>query len=317
MLDGMKLIRLLFCRLTLCALVGYFSLPLAAQDSVEVDSPAPGARREIYKTIGETELALYVFEPEGHQPTDQRPAALLFFGGGWSGGTPAQFAPHCKYLASRGMIGIVADYRVKSRQQATPFDCVKDAKSAVRWVRKHAGRLGIDPAKLAVGGGSAGGHVAAATATIVGINEDDEDTTINAVPNALLLFNPVYDNGPGGYGHKLFGDRFREISPMHNIRNGMPPATVFLGTNDTLIPVATAQAFQKKMQAVGSRSELHLYDGQPHGFFNHPDFKANASPRYFYETMLATDQFLQSLGFLKGMATLTAPSFDLDLKKGD
>ena len=127
------------------------------------------------------------------------------------------------------MIGMVADYRVKSRQKTTPYECVKDGKSAVRWVRKNAERLGIDPDRLAVGGGSAGGHLAAATATIEGINEDGEDTSVSAVTNALLLFNPVYDNGPDGYGHKRFGNRYKEISPFHNIRSGMPPAIVFFG----------------------------------------------------------------------------------------
>ena len=209
-----------------------------------------------------------MFEPAGHEPTDKRPAALFFFGGGWSGGTPAQFVPHCKYLASRGMVGIVADYRVSSRHKTTPFECVKDGKSAVRWVRENAARLGIDPEKVTVGGGSAGGHVAAATATIEDLNEEGEDTSTSAIPDALLLFNPVYDNGPKGYGHERLGDRYEEISPMHNIRSGMPPAIVFLGTSDRLIPVATAEAFQKKMREVGSRSELHLYKGQPHGFFN-------------------------------------------------
>ena len=71
-----------------------------------------------------------------------------------------------------GMVGMVADYRVSSRHKTTPFDCVKDAKSAVRWARRNAERLGIDPDRLAVGGGSAGGHLAAATATVDGLNEE-------------------------------------------------------------------------------------------------------------------------------------------------
>ena len=112
-------------------------------------------------------------------------------------------------------------------------------------LRRNADRLGIDGERIAVGGGSAGGHIAAATATIAGLNEAGEEVTVTAVPNALILFNPVYDNGPGGYGHKQFGDRYPEISPLHNIRPGMPPTIVFLGTKDGLVPVETAQEFQK------------------------------------------------------------------------
>jgi acetyl esterase len=273
-------------------------------------SAVPEPKHEVYKTVDDVSLSLEIFTPETHQPTDSRPAALFFFGGGWSSGSTAQFVPHARYLATRGMVGIVADYRVSSRHKTTPFEAVKDAKSAVRWVRAHAKRLGIDPNRLAVGGGSAGGHLAAATATIEGINEANDDLSVSAFPNALLLFNPVYDNGPGGFGYKQFQDRHTEISPIHNIRKGIPPTVVFLGTNDALIPTTTGKQFQEKMQAVGSRSELFLYQGQTHGFFNQ-----SSSPRHYYETMLQTDVFLTSLGFLSGNPTISPPKFALSLKE--
>ena len=259
-------------------------------------------KHENYKTIGDVTLAVDIFVPNNHQASDRRPAALFFFGGGWSSGSMSQFAPHARYLASRGMVGMVADYRVSSRHKATPFESVKDAKSAVRWLRSNALRLGVDPNRIAVGGGSAGGPLAAATATIEALNEASDDLSVSAVPNALLLFNPVYDNGPGGFGHKQFQDRYPEISPIHNIRRGMPPAVVFLGTRDALIPVATGRLFQEKMRGVGSRSELFLYEGQSHGFFNE-----SSSPKHYYETVLETDRFLTSLGFLSGKPTIEPP----------
>ena len=76
-------------------------------------------------------------------------AIVFFFGGGWVGGTPKQFFPHCTYLASRGMVAISAEYRVKDRHGVTPLECVLDGKSAVRWVRAHASELGIDPTLIA------------------------------------------------------------------------------------------------------------------------------------------------------------------------
>lgn len=272
-----------------------------------------GARREVYKTMGATELALHVFEPEGHASTETRAAAVFFFGGGWNGGTPSQFVPHARYLASRGMVTMVAEYRTRSQHEATPFDCVADAKSAIRWMRAHAKALGIDPERIAAGGGSAGGHLAAATATVEGLDDGRDDLSVSAVPNALLLFNPVYDNGPGGYGHDRVGERFEEISPYHNIRKGMPPAITFLGTRDRLIPVETAKRFQEKMRSVGSTSALFLYEDQGHGFFNHQDFRPGASPDFYYRTMLETDRFLVGLGFLEGSATLQAPHYHFAL----
>ena len=258
----------------------------------------PGARAEIYKKASGDDLYLYIFEPEGHDAEKGKlPAIVFFFGGGWTGGTPAQFEQHSRYLAERGMVAICADYRVKSRQQTTPKECVADGKSAIRWVRANAERLGIDPDRIAAAGGSAGGHVAAATGMIDGMDDPaDENPTISSKPNTLVLFNPVYDNGPENYGHARVKKWFPQISPAHNISKDDPPAIVFLGTKDNLIPVATAEKFKKKMDAAGLKSELHLYQGQAHGFFN----ESKGGTEVFLDTLRKADAFLVSEGYLDG-----------------
>lgn len=270
-------------------------LNLVIPHAVEADGKPKPSRKITYKTVGKVSLKLHFFEPTGHQPSDERPAIVFFFGGGWVGGTPSQFYPHCDHLASRGMVAVAAEYRVRKQHGTTPAECVKDGKSAVRYFRSHAKQLGIDPKKIAAGGGSAGGHVAAATATVKGFDEKGEDTAVSCVPNALVLFNPVYDNGPEGYGHDRVKDYWREISPRHNIRKGVPPAIVFLGTKDKLIPVKTGEGFRDAMQAVGSRSELLLYKDQPHGFFN----QGRNGNKHYEQTVAAMDEFLESLGYLK------------------
>jgi acetyl esterase len=107
-----------------------------------------GAREEIYRQVGDVKLTAYIFEPKGHKPSDKRPAAIFYFGGGWNGGTPGQFLPQCLHLAERGMVAISVDYRVKSRNGVIPQDCLTDAKAAVRWARANAKRLGIDPDRI-------------------------------------------------------------------------------------------------------------------------------------------------------------------------
>jgi acetyl esterase len=263
-----------------------------------IGAPAPplkitGTASIVYKTVGETTLFLYVFNPKEHQQSDERPAVVFFFGGGWNGGTPTQFEHHCRHLASRGMVAMVADYRVKNRQGTTPKECVMDGKSAIRWVRSNATKLGIDPNRIAAGGGSAGGHVAAATGTVVGLEQPGEDIRISSQPNALLLFNPVYDNSPSGYGYSRVKDVYPQISPMHNIKKGTPATIVFLGTKDSLIPVATAREYKTRMETVGRRCDLHLYEGQPHGFFNY------GNQKYYLDTVDKMDTFLVSLNYLK------------------
>ena len=252
-----------------------------------------GARVLQYKEVGDTKLFLHVFEPETKTKT-KRPAIVFFFGGGWNGGTPKQFEPHCNHLASQGMVAITAEYRVKSRNKTTPFECVADGKSAIRWVRSNADKLRVDPARVAAGGGSAGGHVAAVTGNCLGLEEKEENLKISSKPDALVLFNPVYDNSSKGYGHDRVKPKWKEISPLHNIAKGSPPTIVFLGTKDKLIPVATGQEYDRRMKAVGSRSELHLYKDATHGFFN----KGKKGDHY-RDTIAKMDKFLVTLGWLK------------------
>jgi acetyl esterase len=265
--------------------------------SAPAQSPENDITRLVYKKIDTVSLGLVICHPPGMDKARTYPAMIFFFGGGWKGGSIQQFEPHARYFSKRGIICVLADYRVASRHQTTPFESLKDAKSAIRFIRKNASVFHIDPDKIIASGGSAGGHLAAATALISGYNEPGEDLSVSCVPNALVLFNPVIDNGPGGYGYERIGDAYKDFSPLHNIRAGAPPTIFFLGTNDNLIPVETARYYQTVMDRVSSRCELYLYEGQSHGFFN---FK---NREFFNKTVLETDYFLISLGYLNGEPT--------------
>jgi acetyl esterase len=247
-----------------------------------------------YKSLPEGDLYLEVLYPEGiDTATVSLPAALFFFGGGWNGGLRSHFEPQAEYLANQGMIAILADYRTRTSHGTSPFVSLIDAKSAVRWVRSHGADLGIDVNRLAVGGGSAGGHLAAATALCPDYNDTTDDLSVSSIGNALLLFNPVIDNGPGGYGFERIGEAFPDFSPLHNIRKGAPPTLFQIGSNDRLIPVATAEYYRTVMEKVGSRCDLLVYPEGKHGFFN-PKNK-----RFYQQTVLAMDAFLVSLGYLR------------------
>ncbi len=269
-------------------------------------------RTETYKTIGDVKLDLIIKLPEGWKPADKRPAIVFFFGGGWSSGSTKQFVNHARYLASRGMVAIVADYRVKTRHGVKAASCVADAKSALRWVRAHAAKLGIDPQRIAAGGGSAGGHLAAATATLPGLDDPADDQAVSAVPNALVLFNPALVLAPvegydsQGFESRVTADRFGcepvEISPAHHVKAGLPPTIIFHGKADTSVPYSSAELFRDRMTKAGNRCELVGADGQQHGYFN---FGKNED-RYAFETLAAADQFLASLGWLTGEPAVPA-----------
>jgi len=88
--------------------------------------------------------------------------------------------------------------------------------------------------------------------------------------------------------------------PIHNIDEKTPPTIVFLGTNDKHIPVETAERYKALMESNGVRSELHLYQDQPHGFFNF-----NREENYT-KTVIEMDRFLASLNYLEGGPGLPA-----------
>ncbi|WP_349351601.1 alpha/beta hydrolase [Flagellimonas sp. MMG031] len=247
----------------------------------------------IYKTVGKDSLFL-----ELNLPDEQfkRPVPLLvfYFGGGWNTGTIEQFRPYAEHFTKRGLATALVDYRVYKRDGTTPFASLRDAKSAIRFLRKNADSLGIDANKIIASGGSAGGHLASATALIEGFNEFTDDLDISCKPNALVLFNPVFDNGPAGYGYDRIKEQYHQFSPLHNIKKGAPPTIILLGTKDHLVPVETARYFTMQMERLGSRCELHLYDGQKHGFFNY-----NRSLEYYQKTLEQADLFIQSLGWLE------------------
>ncbi len=264
----------------------------------------PEGKEHVYKTVEGRDLRLYVTTPDDWKPSDSRPAVVFFHGGGWVGGSPGQFTEHSKYLASRGMVAVQVEYRLlKDRPGEPPEVCVRDAKSAMRWVRGRAGELGIDPERIASGGGSAGGHLAAFVGMVDGGDDPEDDLSISAKSNAMLLFNAVFDNGPDGWGTARVGDRYQEFSPYHNVTSDDPPAIVFLGSADKLIPVQTAHDFQAAMKKAGVECEVMIFEGKPHGFFNHG--KYGGEP--YYQTVTASDKFLGSLGWLDGPPTLEKP----------
>lgn len=254
----------------------------------------PGAEARVYKTIGDNDLALHIFQPAEGNPRALRPAIVFFFGGGWKGGTVNQFLPHCRYFAERGMVAVVADYRVKSRHGVTPFECVADAKSAIRWMRAHGDEYGIDTNRIVAAGGSAGGHLAASTAILKGLDEANEDLTVSSRPDALVLFNPALDMLELRKHFDADDKQAKEISPMQHIGKGVPPTIIFHGTADTTVPFTQATRFCETVKENAGLCEVVPFDGRVHGFFNY----GRGDGSDYKTTIEKTEEFLIRLGYL-------------------
>jgi acetyl esterase len=261
----------------------------------------------LYKKTPQGELSLDVHFPKDWKAEDRRPAIVFFFGGGWSNGTVRQFLPQAEYLAGRGLVAARANYRVKSRHNVSPDACVEDAKSAVRWLRAHAARLGVDPDRIVASGGSAGAHIAACAALTPGLEAEGEDRAVSSKPNLLVLFNPALLDPPFFADRGVSAEKARLIAPVEHLSKTTPPAVLFFGTQDKLLE--GGRAYLTKSKAVGAHAELYTAEGAGHGFFN-------KSP-WLESTLRQTDLFLSQHGYASGAPTLATPRPDAALKPSE
>lgn len=249
-------------------------------------------RTVVYKTVGDRSLELRIFDPPGFKKTDERPVYLTIHGGGWTGRTPRYFYPFAQHFAELGMVAISMEYRLSSEAHGTTvFDCVKDGRSAVRYLRAHADALGIDPDKIVVTGGSAGGHIAAGTVLFDEINEADDDTSVSTLPDLLVLYYPVIDTSRRGYGQAKIGERWKELSPVDHVKPDLPPTLLLHGTADKTTPFYGANLFYERMLEAGNEIEFIQFEGGRHGYFLF-------DLELFDEAMQQTEDFLEKHGIL-------------------
>tara|TARA_Y100000814_G_scaffold96988_1_gene67166 strand:- start:266 stop:1108 length:843 start_codon:yes stop_codon:yes gene_type:complete len=247
----------------------------------------------LYKSTNEGELNLFVYKPSEFDIKKKYSCIVFFHGGGWNSGTPEQFQRQSRYFASRGMLAVSVEYRIKNEHGTSPIQAMEDAKSAIRFIRSNAKLFSINPNRIATAGGSAGGHLAAVAGNIDLFDNSDEDLTISSKPNLLILYNPVIDFGARKW---LWINNASDASPIHNISKGSPPTIILTGTNDKIVPVESIMNYKKIMESVGSRCDVILYEGAEHAFFNTGDD--------FIDTVFQTDIFLKSNGYLSGPPTI-------------
>jgi acetyl esterase/lipase len=253
--------------------------------------PEP-TEKKVYKEIGGASPQLWIWKPEGWKADDKRGAIVFYHGGGWRAGSPSAFSRQSAALAKLGMVAISVQYRLTSQPDVTMADCVKDARSSFRWVRSHAGELGIDPTKIAAGGGSAGGHLAATLVTLDSLNDEKDDASVSTRPAALVLFNPALklDFRRPAEQTEAQQEETLKLSPYHHLKAGHPPTIILHGDADTTVPIDTAQAYAAKVTELGGSCEVVSFSGQQHAFFN--------KEPYVWDTLEKAELFLATQGIL-------------------
>ncbi|HEY7073384.1 MAG TPA: alpha/beta hydrolase [Acidimicrobiales bacterium] len=239
------------------------------------DHVAPGP-------AGDVPVRVYV--PAGSS-SEPRPVLVYFHGGGWVIGNIETHDPTARALAARSGVTVVSvDYRLAPEHPAPAAldDCV----AAVEWVVASASELGIDPSRLAVGGDSAGGNLAAVVSCRL------RDTS--AAPRFQLLVYPVTD---GTMGHPSYAENADglfltrdmmawfwqhyvgsgsrtdpSVSPLHataSALEGLAPALVITAEFDPLRD--EGEAYAARLSEAGVPCATTRYDGVIHGFFQMGD----------------------------------------------
>ena len=276
-------------RLTISILLIIGSLQLNySQSKIQQIKP----EKILYKNTEEGELNLFVYKPSEFDIKKKYSCIVFFHGGGWNSGNPEQFDRQSRYFASRGMVAVSVEYRIRNVHGTSPIQAMEDAKSAIRFIRSNAKLLSIDSNKIAAAGGSAGGHLAAVAGNIDLFDNSNEDLTISSKPNLLILYNPVLHNGRKW----PWIDNPSNASPYDNISKGAPPTIILTGTEDKIIPVELIENYKKRMESIGSRCDVIFYEGAEHAFFNRG--------QDFIDTVFQTDIFLKSNGYLLGPPTI-------------
>lgn len=237
---------------------------------------------EFFRAAGRV-LELDVYRPATN--AEGRPALVYLHGGGWvMGDKKDQGIPLCNHLASLGWVCVNANYRLSPA--ATYPEQVIDAKAAVAWLRANAGEYGVDPAFIAIAGGSAGGHIAAMAALTPGDPSlqpgfEDGDSSIQAV----VTFYGAYDltNRLGAHNPEFLTDyigplvvkafpetepeRFQAASPLENVDKVTMPWLILQGDRDTLTPAVDAREFAKQLTSASKHPVGYTeFPGAQHAF---------------------------------------------------
>ncbi len=250
----------------------------------------PSAHRRsgiTYGQRGERPLALDVITPA--RPNGL--GVLVLVSGGWKSGKAGEFSEWLAAPILRRGYTVFAIYHV-SQPQASVMEIIEDMHRAVRFVRHHAREYGVDPQRLGVSGGSAGGHLSLMLATRGGPGPretpdavDRESSTVQAVAiffpvtdllNLGMSTENLHDGGPPRSFRRAFGPQGtnlpawkvigRESSPIYHITSNLPPVLIYHGDADTLTPLEQSVWFQARAREQGREVKLVVHPGGKHGW---------------------------------------------------
>ncbi|TWU27579.1 alpha/beta hydrolase [Bythopirellula polymerisocia] len=225
---------------------------------------------------GRKEMAdLYL--PANSKPGELRPAVVIIHGGGWNGGKrdAKREINIGTNLAIHGYVGMSIDYTLASKTRATWPQNLHDCKTAVRWLRMNAERLQIDPKRIGVIGGSAGGHLAAMVAFTMPEDGLDPQEPYGEFSCQVRCCVDLYgiSNVPTYHDVHMLGKSFKEApelyraaSPVTYVRAESPPTLILHGTKDTTVNLDQSKLLATVLRQAGVEHKLVVIPGAVHSF---------------------------------------------------
>jgi acetyl esterase/lipase len=255
------------------------AVALKLEKLVEVKPPVPDSIAAltdlIYKKIGERELGLDLYRLKSLS----RPAPTLIFihGGAWKSGNKRDYLAYLLPFAAKGYVTATVAYRFS--QEAGYPAAVQDVQCAVRWLKRHSLEYGIDSSRIALIGGSAGGHLA----MMVGYSADQalfndecaQDSVSSRVQAVVNIYGPcdlttlfAINNGVVikfiGQTYDQAAERYRQASPLTYLSRDDPATLIFHGTIDDVVPISQSDTLKSRLDRLGIDNEYHRLRGWPH-----------------------------------------------------
>jgi len=218
----------------------------------------------IYKQVDSTSLQLDIYKLKNL--SEAAPALIFIHGGGWSKGKRSDYLPYLLDYAQKGYVTVTVSYRLSGVAHFPA--AVQDVQAAVQWVRENSAAHMINPEKIALIGGSAGGHLA----MMVGYADEKPGGKVQAVVNLYgpTDLNTEYARNRGeslnflGESYQERPDLYQAASPRSYISRDDPPTLIFHGTIDSLVPVSQSDSLHQWLDRVGVPNEYHRLKGWPH-----------------------------------------------------
>jgi acetyl esterase/lipase len=241
----------------------------------EVPDSIAAFRNIVYKKRGDRELQLDIYRAKSTPAS--APLLVFIHGGAWKSGAREDYLVYLLAFAAKGYVTATVSYRLG--KEAVYPAAVQDVKCALRWLKQHGATYGFDQNRIALIGGSAGGHLAMMVGYSHGSSEFNGDCAADSVDDRIQAVVNIY--GPCdlttpfavstsvvtkfiGASYSESPQLYQQASPLQWLTPDDPPTLIFHGTIDEIVPVSQSDTLKTRLDRLAIPNAYHRLKGWPH-----------------------------------------------------